>query len=108
MMKIVKIEQNWKGVVMHETTKVDKNLKSWKEVFWTSQTRTLNFSLQTSLRYEPRTNQTRQTRTSHKLEPVSAFPSTNNQTRTSQLITVPQRLKSKFLRGPVVHNMTVI
>ena len=34
MMKIVKIEQNWKGVVMHETTKVDKNLKSWKEVFW--------------------------------------------------------------------------
>ena len=27
MMKIVKIEQNWKDIVMHETTKVDKNLQ---------------------------------------------------------------------------------
>ena len=80
MMKSAKIEQNWQDVVMHETTKVDKKFKSWKEVFWTSQTRMLDFSLETSLRYEPRTNQTRQTRTSHKLEPVSAFPSTNNQT----------------------------
>ena len=42
-MKIVKIKQNLKDVVMHETTKVDKNVKSWKKCFgpvkpvrWTS------------------------------------------------------------------------
>ena len=43
MMKSVKIKQNWQDVVMHETTKVDKNVKSWKKCFgpvkpvrWTS------------------------------------------------------------------------